>query len=329
MTDFSKYVHALGRGPSKGRNLTRDEASDAMALILSGDAAPEAVGALLMLMRYRGETAAEIAGFVDALRDRSLAWSQLDVAVDWPSYAAGRSRGHPWFLLSAKLVAAAGYPVMLHGWNSHQNPMADVATACAALGISTCDTVGSAQIGLKSKSIIYCPLSALSPRALTLMKLRDVLGLRSAVNTALRAYNPSRADLSLQGVFHPGYRDLQADAAMLLGQKSLLVVKGGGGEFERNPSKETKVFSLTDERRGESSAPAVLPNAMRLSDASRDVGELTGLWSGTVQNEFATQIVVGTAALALSAYEINHSLVRAQAKAEMLWNDRDQHPRTG
>ena len=58
----------MGRGPSKGRNLTQDEAADAMLQILDGSADPHAVGALLMLMRYRGETPAEIAGFVQALR---------------------------------------------------------------------------------------------------------------------------------------------------------------------------------------------------------------------------------------------------------------------
>lgn len=38
-----------------------DDAQEAMALILTGDAAPEAVGALLTIMRLRVETGDDIA----------------------------------------------------------------------------------------------------------------------------------------------------------------------------------------------------------------------------------------------------------------------------
>ena len=63
--------------------MTMAEAQAAMALILNGDAAPEAVGALLMVMRLRGETADEIAGFTAALRAHvSGTIPQAD--LDWP-----------------------------------------------------------------------------------------------------------------------------------------------------------------------------------------------------------------------------------------------------
>ena len=93
---LSSYIHAMGRGPSRARSLTEAEAEDALGQILAGEAAPEAVGALFMLMRYRGETASEIAGFARAARSGLEAWRAIDVDLDWPSYAAGRSRGLPW-----------------------------------------------------------------------------------------------------------------------------------------------------------------------------------------------------------------------------------------
>lgn len=52
---LARYVHAMGRGPGRSRNLDQAEARDAMRLILSQDADPHAIGALLMLMRYRGK----------------------------------------------------------------------------------------------------------------------------------------------------------------------------------------------------------------------------------------------------------------------------------
>ncbi len=68
------------------------------------------VGALLLLLRYRGESAPELAGLVRAARARIGAppLGEGSADLDWPSYAAGRSRGAPWFLLSALLVARGG-----------------------------------------------------------------------------------------------------------------------------------------------------------------------------------------------------------------------------
>ena len=65
---FAPFVRLLGRGPGISRELTRDEARKAMTLILEQRVAPEQLGAFLMLMRYRRETAEELAGFVEAAR---------------------------------------------------------------------------------------------------------------------------------------------------------------------------------------------------------------------------------------------------------------------
>ena len=63
---LAPFVQTLGRGPGRARSLTRDEAEEAMRIMLSGNADPEAVGAILLLLRMKGETAAEIAGFAVA-----------------------------------------------------------------------------------------------------------------------------------------------------------------------------------------------------------------------------------------------------------------------
>jgi len=108
---FAPFVRTLGRGPGRSRALTRAEAREALAAVLRGEAAPEQVGAFLMLLRYRGEAADEISGLVEAARDvlgAGLPPGCPPVALDWPSYGAGRTRGEPWFLLAALALAAAG-----------------------------------------------------------------------------------------------------------------------------------------------------------------------------------------------------------------------------
>ena len=113
---LAQYIQALGRGPSKSRHLSAEEAEAAMALVLRGEAAPEAVGALLMLWRYRSENADEISGIVRAMRARIAPWRAVAPDLDWPSYAAGRTRGLPWYLLAAMLVAQDQLAL---AWDNH------------------------------------------------------------------------------------------------------------------------------------------------------------------------------------------------------------------
>ena len=311
---LAPYVAILGRGQGRARSLTQEEAEAAMTCILSGDAAPEALGALLMLLRMKGEVAEEIAGFTAAARASLPDWHGPRPAVDWPSYAAGRTRGQPWFLASARLVARAGFPVLLHGWNSHQATGASVRDALAHVGIAQV-AWGDAPAAIARDGIAYMPLEQLSPQLLHLLRLRDVFGLRSCINTVLRMLNPAQAPVALQGVFHPSYRELQRDAALLLGQPTLRVLKGGGGEFEHHPAKDIALHGLTGGTIWEGPTGAVMTGHQRLSETASTLAEV---WHGAGQDDFAVAIITSTAALALSALGVTDA-TRAAAD---LWQHR-------
>ncbi|MFT6451958.1 MAG: anthranilate phosphoribosyltransferase [Halocynthiibacter sp.] len=309
----------MGRGPGRARSLTQAEAFEAMEIILSGQAAPEATGALLMLMRYRGEIPEEIAGFVQALRGSLDPWPGKAPALDWPSYAAGRTRGAPWFLLAAKLVARAGHSVLLHGWNSHQSQVASVRGALDHAGIETAQDFAGASTLLARDGIAYLPLESFAPKAYDLLRLRDILGLRSAINTCLRVLNPGGAQAAVQGVFHPPYRELQSNACALLGLNGLTVIKGGGGEFERHPGKDAALYGLRDGALFETSAAATLDEpARKLADMGHEARDLARLWSGELSDGFAREIVLSTAALALETL----GEPDGEARARALWQER-------
>ncbi|MGR3465422.1 glycosyl transferase family protein [Limimaricola sp.] len=319
-TALAPFVRHVARGPGRGRHLTRDEAAQALRLILDGSAAPEAAGALLMVMRYRGEGPSEIAGFADALAS-GADWRRAAPDLDWPSYAAGRTRGLPWFLLAAKLVAGAGHRVALHGWNAHRHEIRD---ALPGLGIPVAETGAALASALDAASIAYVPLEAWSPGGHRLIRLREVFGLRSCINTVLRVANPFGAGAQVQGVFHPSYRGLQTDTGALLGQRNLMILKGAGGEFERNPSKEIELFGLLDGAEVDLSAQALRDETRRLADPGGRPGDLQRLWCGESDDAFATALVTGTAALALLALRAAPGLARAEALAEALWQARDR-----
>ena len=58
-----------------------------MGMVLDGKVEPVQLGALLLVLRYRTETPAELAGFVRAARARLVGAGDLAVDLDWPSYA--------------------------------------------------------------------------------------------------------------------------------------------------------------------------------------------------------------------------------------------------
>lgn len=306
---LSKHVQTLGRGQGRSRSLTHDEAYDAMRLMLCDDTPPEAVGALLMLLRMKGETAEEIAGFAAAAQAELPALPKVD--LDWPSYAAGRTRGAPWFLLSAKLVAQAGHRVLLHGWNG-SDPK--VRAGLTPAGISIANSPDEVDALLDRDCIAYMPLEKLHPKLLKLLKLRTVLGLRSCINTVCRMLNPGAANASVQGVFHPSYRRLQADAAALLSLKNLTVIKGGGGEFERHPSKDIAAYGLRAHTFWEATFAALNPDTRRLSKPDLPIShDLT--W--TSPQPFERDMITGTTALALSTLGLGNSA----GEAQRLWQE--------
>jgi anthranilate phosphoribosyltransferase len=266
-----------------------------MTLMLGEDAAPEAVGALLMLLRMKGETAAEIAGFAAAAQAQIPALPEVD--LDWPSYAAGRTRGLPWFLVSALMVAQSGKRVFLHGWNG-TDPTVRQGLQC--LGIPICSTPHEAAEALDRGNIAYMPLEHLCPSLMHLLSLRAVLGLRSCVNTVCRMLNPARATASVQGVFHPSYRLLQADAAQRLGWRSLSVIKGGGGEFERNPAKAIGAFGLRHGLPWQRLMPHRVDETRRLSaGAAGQIHSVKTAFSPSALPRFEREIILGTANLAM------------------------------
>jgi len=311
---FAAYVRTLGRGPGRSRALTREEAQDALSMVLHGEADPHQVGAFLMLLRYRGEDAAEMAGLVDAARAHmgaGLPPGAAPVDLDWPSYGAGRTRGAPWFLLAALALARAGRRVLMHGTNEFSRAMS-VPQGLEALSLRPATDRADAAALLDRTGFAYLPLSTLSPALDTLLGLRRVLGLRLPLNTAARLLNPFDAQAGVDGVFHPAYIALHLATAERLGRQRLVVVKGGGGEAERTPAKAVAAHWF-DHASG--TGEAVLPP---MSPGAESGADLLQTWQGGDGSGAAT--AVATVALGLIA--LGEAPADADAHAAEIWRHR-------
>ena len=313
-------VAALGRGPGRSRALTRDEARAAFALVLAGAVDPVQVGAFLMLLRYRGEDAAEVAGLVEAAQAVAIR-VDATVALDWPSYGAGRTRGAPWFLLAALALARAGVPVLMHGSNAFSAGMS-VAEGLAALGLAPATDAAEATRQLVRDRFACLPLAALAPELDRLLRLRRPFGLRSPVNTVVRLLGPARAAAGVDGVFHPAYLEVHLGVAERLGRLRLLVLKGGGGEVERLPAKPAAAHLWTA---AAGRAVLDLPAVPGIGDACAPEADAAGLavvWRGDAAPPAAVATVKATIALGLLAMGRAATVAAAEADAGRVWAER-------
>lgn len=311
---FAPFVRTLGRGPGRSRALTRAEAREALGMILSGAAEPIQVGAFLMLLRYRGEDPEELTGLVEAARAAVGAGPASGVALDWPSYGSGRTRGAPWFLLAALALARAGHRVLMHGSNAFTGGI-PVMQALPLLGLRAARGREEALEAVETTNFAYLPLRAMSPGLDGLLHLRAQLGLRSPINTVARLINPADAPAGVDGVFHPPYIAAHLGVAQRMARPRLLVVKGGGGEAERGPAKPVAAHLLA----GASVEVFTLP---ALSDARPSAADFVDVWKGSVRDPHAEGTVLGTIALGLLAMGPVGDGATADAEAGRIWAGR-------
>ncbi|MBN8925365.1 MAG: hypothetical protein BGO51_08700 [Rhodospirillales bacterium 69-11] len=352
---FARFVTILGRGPGRSRALSRAEARAAFGMVLAGEADPHQVGAFLMLLRFRGEDAEEIAGIVEAIRDdvaarvaagggvpvgmagsgpamtgegtaagvRGAAAGDGRVDLDWPSYGAGRTRGAPWYLLAALALARAGVRVLMHGSNEFSGGI-PAEQGLAALGLAPAGSLTAAKRQVAATGFAYLPIAALSPPTATLLGLRRLFGLRSPVNTAARLVNPADAPAGVDGVFHPAYIAVHLGVAERLGRSRLLVLKGGGGEAERAPLKPTTAH-LWDGRTGASEC--VLPADPDLSPLTPQADTpalLAAVWRGVEAPPTVVATIQATIGLGLLATGRAADPAEATRQAAEIWAGREQ-----
>ncbi len=315
---FAPIIRALGKGKQGSRNLSQDEARQAMSMILADEAHPMQVGAFLMLLRVKEETPEEIAGFVQAVRDTWQLPADLPpVRLDWSSYAGKRRQLH-WFLLAALLLAEAGIPSFMHGTTGYDPDRLFVPSVLHHLGLAPAQSMADAAQHIRERRFSFLTLEQLNPKLHEIMLYRPILGLRSPVHTVARMLNPFNAEAVMEGIFHPGYRDIHQGAAALLGTQRAAVLKGEGGEPERNPDVPCVVKSVVAGEMRELEWPALFATR-HLKAETLDPQHLAAVWRGQARDEYGEAAIVGTAAIALHTLGQAETPEQAHAQALALW----------
>jgi anthranilate phosphoribosyltransferase len=324
MHPFARFIQILGKGRNGMRPLTEEEAHEAMTMIACYDVEPEQIGAFLMLMRVKEETAEEVAGFVRALRESLPTRAESIVpAVDWAAYA-GKKRQLPWFILAALILAGRGYPVFMHGL-SRSDERVYVPEALDALDMDTASSIRDAEQQLAETGFTYLPISKLSPLTAQLISSRELLGLRSPLQTVARMLNPLEAPLSLMGVFHPNFATIHQQAAMLLDQPHALICKGEGGEFERIPDREVELNGVGQGEAWFESWQRLMKPGQQMRQQRLDLNRFRAVWDGEETDAYGVAAVTGTLALVIRALGLESKETPAHELAANWWQERHQH----
>ena len=117
-----------------GHDLSREEARDVMNTIMSGEATPAQIGGLLVALRAKGETAEEIAGCAEAMREHVLrVHPKRDDLVDTAGTGGDGANTFNISTAAALVAAAAGAGVAKHG-NRAASSATGAADVLEALG---------------------------------------------------------------------------------------------------------------------------------------------------------------------------------------------------
>ncbi|WAJ39910.1 glycosyl transferase family protein [Pseudomonas sp. GOM7] len=313
---FAQFVRILGKGKRGARGLTREEAREAMGMLLDGKVEDTQLGAFLMLLRHKEESAEELAGFTEAIRQR-LPAPVAQVDLDWPSYA-GKKRHLPWYLLAAKALAASGVRIFMHGGGAHTAGRLYTEQLLACLDIPRCQDWQAVTDSLDQHNLVFAYLGDWMAPLQRMIDLRNTLGLRSPIHSLARVINPLAARCGLQSIFHPGYQAVHREASRLLGDHAI-VIKGEGGEIEVNPDVACHLYGTRDGEAWDEEWPAL--SAQRHVKPERlDAEHLLAVWRGEAEDDYARQAILATMALALRGLGLDRDA--AFSEAERRWNAR-------
>jgi len=319
---FSEYIKIIGKGQKGGRSLTREEAYHAMKMVLVNEVTGDQRGAFLMLLRTREETPEEVIGFVDACRELiEPEVKTLTPTLDIGCYA-GKRRQLPWYLLAVAILARNGYSVMLHGAHEPGSGRLYASIALPKLGLPEVNSIAQAKQQLTEKGVTYLDLSYLLRALDTIIKLRDVFGLRSCANTLARLLNPTAAKFCVQGVYHMHLDHKHCRVNENYPSIDALCFRGDGGDPEVNGERETEL-SITRNGKTEEVIMPVLADKWALKDKDMKVDDMLDVWAGKANSLYGEQAILSTLASYLVLLK-NCAVTDALTQARQLWAERDK-----
>lgn len=224
------------------QSLSREEASAAFEILMSGEATPAQIGGFLIALRMHGETVPEIAGAVSVMRQKMLPVVAPANAIDIVGTGGDGTGTYNISTLAAIIVAGAGVPVAKHG-NKALSSKSGAADSLTALGVKL--DIDPATIGrcVEQAGIGFMFAQMHHAAMRHVGAARVELGTRTIFNLLGPLANPAGVKKQLLGVYAPEWVEPLAETLRDLGSESVWVVHGNGLD-EITTTGATKVAAL-------------------------------------------------------------------------------------
>ena len=300
-TDAATPLLTAIRRLALGESLSSAQVAAAFGAVMTGDATPAQIAALLIGLRVKGETAEEVAGVAQALRAAMVPLQVEDPSglVDTCGTGGGAVTTFNISTAAALVAAGAGVRIAKHG-NRSFTSLSGSADVLEALGIAIEVPVASMARTLRDAGIVFMFAPLMHPAMRHVGPIRRELAIPTVMNVVGPLANPARAGRQVLGVADERRLSLLAGALCELGTTHALVVHGTGLD-EVSPLGPTRMLEV---RSGEVREWQLDPGEYGVATASPD--ELAG---GTPRDNAAiiTAVLSGegnpgaTAAVVLNA----------------------------
>lgn len=226
------------------RYMTREESEEAMNLILE-ESNPHQTAALLAILKYRGETASEVAGMVAALQKKALPvnipFPVLDIVGTGGDLAntVNISTG------SAILAAACGIPIAKHG-NRSVSSQSGSADVLEELGVELSVHPEDVSYYLQEVGIAFMYAPKYHPSLQKLRTIRKGLQLPTVFNILGPLLNPAKAEYALIGVAKESMLELMSQVILQMGIHKRVLLFHGCGLDELTPLGEIVAFDINE-----------------------------------------------------------------------------------
>ena len=229
-----------------GHDLSRAEARETMHEIMSGDATQAQIAGFLVALRAKGETADEITGCAEAMRDHVLPVQPNRTDLVDTAGTGGDGKSTLNISTAAALVAAAaGAGVAKHG-NRAASSQTGSADVLEALGFDLELEPERIARSIDELGFGFMFAQAHHPAMKHAAAVRKELGTRTVFNVLGPLTNPARARAQVVGVYSEALVQPIAEALAQLGAHRAFVVHGAGGIDELSPVGPSFVCEVVD-----------------------------------------------------------------------------------
>jgi anthranilate phosphoribosyltransferase len=229
-----------------GHDLTRDEARAAMNEIMAGEATPAQIAGFLVALRAKSETADEIAGCAEAMREHVLrVRPQRRDLVDIVGTGGDGANTYNISTAAALVAAAAGAAIAKHG-NRAASSATGAADVLEALGFRLELPPERIERSIDELGFGFLFAQAHHPAMRHAAPVRRELATRTVFNVLGPLTNPAGARALMLGVYSPDLTRTLAEALVRLGSTRAYVVHGAGGIDELSPCGPNLVCEVED-----------------------------------------------------------------------------------